>query len=204
MKILRWFHKQKLEMKIMLAILLSIGLVAGIYLLKYLFAIIFPILILLWLSTDGKIPNVWKTESVIYRPEAMHEVFSFVVRKLRIFSNNKLYLKSWNEVRENRAGTAKLFEVLCITDSEDINREYLKELSDYYLREYGEQNGYNLSPSPFVLSTHSVSLLEKEVNYIVLRYIFATDYATAQEFYCDITPQKLEKKIVKEVEDEDF
>ena len=114
------YFKKRTELEKFLLIFVSLALfIAFIYALPAILNLLFKMVVLLLIALPI---TVWfglrtKPEEVYYDTSKLYLCFKQIVSRLDSDSKNRYLLQSWKEVRESKKKTARLIELVCMTDS---------------------------------------------------------------------------------------
>lgn len=200
------YLKKRTELEKFLLILVSLALlISFVYALPTLLDISFKVFILILV-----IISAWryynKPERVYYDTSKMLLCFNQLVRRLDSDSKNRYLLHSWKVVRANKKETAKVIEVVCVTDSniKDFNANEVEVQISIYLSEFLENHGLT-STNAESFSCQSVAVAEyNNVNYLFLRFLLAVNENEASYFKKELDVYKAEQETIEQVEDSDF
>lgn len=200
------YLKKRTELEKFLLILVSLALlISFVYALPTLLDISFKVFILILV-----IISAWryynKPERVYYDTSKMLLCFNQLVRRLDSDSKNRYLLHSWKVVRANKKETAKVIEVVCVTDSniKDFNANEVEVQISIYLSEFLENHGLT-STNAESFSCQSVAVAEyNNVNYLFLRFLLAVNENEASSFKKELDVYKAEQETIEQVEDSDF
>jgi len=200
------YFKKRTELEKVLLILVTLALfVAFIYALPTLLDISFKVFILILV-----IISAWryynKLEEVYYDNSKLSLCFKQIVSRLSSDSKNRYLLHSWKVVRANKKETAKVIEVVCVTDSnvKDFNSNEVEAQISIYLSEFLENHGMT-STNAESFSCQSVAVAEyNNVNYLFIRFLIAVNENEASSFKEELDVYKAEQKTIEQVEDSDF
>ena len=203
------YFKKCTELEKFLLILVSLALfVAFIYALPTLLDISFKVFTLILVMIFGIC--FWryynKPEGVYYDTSKMSLCFSQLVRRLDSDSKNRYLLQNWQAVRANKKETAKVIEVVCVTDSnvKDFNSNEVEAQISIYLSEFLENHGMT-STNAESFSCQSVAVAEyNNVNYLFIRFLIAVNENEASSFKEDLDVYKAKQEKIVQVEDSDF
>ena len=203
------YFKKRTELEKFLLILVSLALfIAFIYALPTLLDILFKVFALILLIISGI--YAWryynKPENVYYDDSKMSLCFKQIVSRLASDSKNRYLLHSWKVVRANKKETAKVIEVVCVTDSniKDFNANEVEVQISIYLSEFLETHGMT-STNAEIFSCQSVAVAEyNNVNYLFIRFLLAVNENEASSFKKDLDVYKAKQEKIVQVEDSDF
>ena len=203
------YFKKRTELEKFLLILVSLALfIAFIYALPGILDLLFKMLALLLVA----LPIVaWfglsaKTEEVYYDTSKLSLCFKQIVSRLDSDSKNRYLLQSWQAVRASKKNTAKIIEVVCVTDSnvKDFNSNEVEAQISIYLSEFLENHGLT-STNAESFSCQSVAVAEyNNVNYLFIRFLLAIDENEASSFLKELDVYKAKQETIEQVEDSDF
>lgn len=203
------YFKKRTELEKFLLILVSLALfIAFIYALPGILDLLFKMLALLLVA----LPIVaWfglsaKTEEVYYDTSKLSLCFKQIVSRLDSDSKNRYLLQSWQAVRASKKNTAKIIEVVCVTDSnvKDFNSNEVEAQISIYLSEFLENHGLT-STNAESFSCQSVAVAEyNNVNYLFIRFLLAVNENEASSFKKDLDVYKAKQEKIVQVEDSDF
>lgn len=200
------YFKKRTELEKVLLILVTLALfVAFIYALPTLLDISFKVFILILV-----IISAWryynKLEEVYYDNSKLSLCFKQIVSRLASDSKNRYLLHSWKVVRANKKETAKVIEVVCVTDSniKDFNANEVEVQISIYLSEFLETHGMT-STNAESFSCQSVAVDEyNNVNYLFIRFLLAVNENEASSFKKELDVYKAQEETIEQVEDSDF
>ena len=200
------YFKKRTELEKVLLILVTLALfVAFIYALPTLLDISFKVFILILV-----IISAWryynKLEEVYYDNSKLSLCFKQIVSRLASDSKNRYLLHSWKVVRANKKETAKVIEVVCVTDSniKDFNANEVEVQISIYLSEFLETHGMT-STNAEIFSCQSVAVAEyNNVNYLFIRFLLAVNENEASSFKKELDVYKAQEETIEQVEDSDF
>ncbi len=200
------YFKKRTELEKVLLILVTLALfVAFIYALPTLLDISFKVFILILV-----IISAWryynKLEEVYYDNSKLSLCFKQIVSRLASDSKNRYLLHSWKVVRANKKETAKVIEVVCVTDSniKDFNANEVEVQISIYLSEFLETHGMT-STNAESFSCQSVAVDEyNNVNYLFIRFLLAVNENEASSFKKELDVYKAQGETIEQVEDSDF
>lgn len=200
------YFKKRTELEKVLLILVTLALfVAFIYALPTLLDISFKVFILILV-----IISAWryynKLEEVYYDNSKLSLCFKQIVSRLASDSKNRYLLHSWKVVRANKKETAKVIEVVCVTDSniKDFNANEVEVQISIYLLEFLETHGMT-STNAESFSCQSVAVDEyNNVNYLFIRFLLAVNENEASSFKKELDVYKAQGETIEQVEDSDF
>lgn len=200
------YFKKRTELEKVLLILVTLALfVAFIYALPTLLDISFKVFILILV-----IISAWryynKLEEVYYDNSKLSLCFKQIVSRLASDSKNRYLLHSWKVVRANKKETAKVIEVVCVTDSniKDFNSNEVEVQISIYLSEFLETHGMT-STNAESFSCQSVAVDEyNNVNYLFIRFLLAVNENEASSFKKELDVYKAQEETIEQVEDSDF
>lgn len=200
------YFKKRTELEKVLLILVTLALfVAFIYALPTLLDISFKVFILILV-----IISAWryynKLEEVYYDNSKLSLCFKQIVSRLASDSKNRYLLHSWKVVRANKKETAKVIEVVCVTDSniKDFNANEVEAQINIYLLEFLENHAMT-STNAESFSCQSVAVAEyNNVNYLFIRFLLAVNGNEASSFKKELDVYKAKQEKIVQVEDSDF
>ena len=203
------YFKKRTELEKVLLILVSLALfVAFIYALPAILDLLFKMVVLLLIALPFA---VWfglntKPEEVYYDNSKLSLCFKQIVSRLDSDSKNRYLLQSWKVVRANKKKTARLIELVCVTDSniEDFNANEAEVQISIYLSEFLERHGMT-STNAEIFSCKSVAVAEYDnVNYLFIRFLLAVNENEASSFKKELDVYKAKQETIEKVEDSDF
>lgn len=203
------YFKKRTELEKFLLILVSLALfISFIYALPTLLDISFKVftLILVIISLIYAWRYYNKPEKVYYDTDKMLLCFKQIVSRLDSDSKNRYLLHSWKVVRANKKETAKVIELVCMTDSniKDFNANEVEVQISIYLLEFLENHGM-ASTNAESFSCQSVAVAEyNNVNYLFIRFLLAVNENEASSFKKELDVYKAEEETIEQVEDSDF
>lgn len=200
------YFKKRTELEKVLLILVTLALfVAFIYALPTLLDISFKVFILILV-----IISAWryynKLEEVYYDNSKLSLCFKQIVSRLASDSKNRYLLHSWKVVRANKKETAKVIEVVCVTDSniKDFNANEVEAQINIYLLEFLENHAMT-STNAESFSCQSIAVAEyNNVNYLFIRFLLAVNGNEASSFKKELDVYKAKQEKIVQVEDSDF
>ncbi|WP_247939719.1 hypothetical protein [Streptococcus mitis] len=203
------YFKKRTELEKFLLILVSLALfIAFIYALPTLLDISFKVFILILVIISGI--SAWryynKLEEVYYDTSKLSLCFKQIVSRLDSDSKNRYLLQSWKAVRASKKKTAKIIEVVCVTDSnvKDFNANQIETQISIYLLEFLESHGMT-STNAKSFSCQSVSVaVYNNVNYLFIRFLLAVNENEASSFKKELDVYKAKQETIEQVEDSDF
>lgn len=203
------YFKKRTELEKFLLIFVSLALfIAFIYALPTLLDISFKVFILILVIMSGI--SAWryynKLEEVYYDTSKLSLCFKQIISRLDSDSKNRYLLQSWQAVRESKKKTARLIELVCVTDSniEDFNANEAKVQISIYLSRFLENHGMT-STNAESFSCQSVAVAEyNNVNYLFIRFLIAVNENEASSFKKELDVYKAEQETIEQVEDSDF
>lgn len=203
------YFKKRTELEKVLLILVSLALfIAFIYALPTLLDILFKVFTLILVMIFGLC--FWryynKLEEVYYDNSKLSLCFKQIVSRLDSDSKNRYLLHSWKVVRANKKETAKVIEVVCVTDSniKDFNANEVEVQISIYLSEFLETHGMT-STNAESFSCQSVAVDEyNNVNYLFIRFLLAVNENEASSFKKELDVYKAQEETIEQVEDSDF
>jgi len=145
-------------------------------------------------------------EEVYYDNSKLSLCFKQIVSRLDSDSKNRYLLQSWKVVRANKKKTARLIELVCVTDSniEDFNANEAEVQISIYLSGFLENHGMT-STNAESFSCQSVAVAEyNNVNYLFIRFLIAVNENEASSFKKELDVYKAEQETIEKVEDSDF
>lgn len=203
------YFKKRTELEKFLLILVSLALlISFIYALPAILDLLFKMVVLLLIALPFA---VWvglstKSEEVYYDTSKLSLCFKQIVSRLDADSKNRYLFQSWQAVRASKKKTARLIEVVCVTDSnvKDFNSNEVEAQINIYLSEFLENHGMT-STNAESFSCQSVAVAEyNNVNYLFIRFLIAVNENEASSFKEELDVYKAEQKTIKQVEDSDF
>lgn len=203
------YFKKRTELEKVLLILVSLALfIAFIYALPTLLDILFKVFTLILVMIFGIC--FWryynKPEEVYYDNSKLSLCFKQIVSRLDSDSKNRYLLQSWKAVRESKKKTARLIELVCMTDSniKDFNTNEVEAQISIYLLEFLENHGIT-STNAESFSCQSVAVAEhNNVNYLFIRFLLAVNGNEASSFKKELDVYKAKQEKIVQVEDSDF
>lgn len=203
------YFKKRTELEKLLLILVSLALFIGfIFALPTILDISFKVftLILVIISVIYALRYYNKPEKVYYDTDKMLLCFKQIVSRLDSDSKNRYLLHSWKVVRANKKETAKVIEVVCVTDSniKDFNANEVEIQISIYLSEFFETHGMTSTNAESFLC-QSVAVDEyNNVNYLFIRFLLAVNENEASSFKKELDVYKAKQETIAQVEDSDF
>lgn len=203
------YFKKRTELEKFLLILVSLALFIGfIYALPTLLDISFKVftLILVIISSISAWRYYNKLEEVYYDTSKLSLCFKQIVSRLDSDSKNRYLLQSWKAVRASKKKTARLIELVCMTDSniKDFNTNEVEAQISIYLSAFLENHGMT-STNAESFSCQSVAVAEyNNVNYLFIRFLLAVNESEASSFKKELDVYKAEQETIEQVEDSDF
>lgn len=203
------YFKKRTELEKVLLILVTLALfVAFIYALPAILDLLFKMVVLLLIALPFA---VWfglntKPEEVYYDNSKLYLCFKQIVSRLDSDSKNRYLLHSWKVVRANKKETAKVIEVVCVTDSnvKDFNSNEVEAQINIYLSGFLENHG-TTSTNAEIFSCKSVAVGEYDnVNYLFIRFLLAVNENEASSFKKELDVYKAKQETIEKVEDSDF
>ena len=203
------YFKKRTELEKFLLIIVSLALFIGfIYALPAILNLLFKMVVLLLIALPI---TVWfglrtKPEEVYYDTSKLSLCFKQIVSRLDSDSKNRYLLQSWQAVRESKKKTARLIELVCVTDSniEDFNANEAEVQISIYLSGFLENHGMT-STNAESFSCQSVAVAEyNNVNYLFIRFLIAVNENEASSFKKELDVYKAEQETIEQVEDSDF
>ena len=203
------YFKKRTELEKFLLIIVSLALFIGfIYALPTLLDISFKVFTLILVIISGI--SAWryynKLEEVYYDTSKLSLCFKQIVSRLDSDSKNRYLFHSWQAVRESKKKTARLIELVCMTDSniKDFNANEVEVQISIYLSEFLENHGMT-STNAEIFSCQSVAVDEyNNVNYLFIRFLLAVNENEASSFKKELDVYKAEEETIEQVEDSDF
>lgn len=200
------YFKKRTELEKVLLILVTLALfVAFIYALPTLLDISFKVFILILV-----IISAWryynKLEEVYYDNSKLSLCFKQIVSRLDSDSKNRYLFQKWQAVRASKKKTAKIIEVVCVTDSnvKDFNSNEVEAQINIYLSEFLENHAMT-STNAESFSCQSVAVAEyNNVNYLFIRFLLAVNGDEASSFKKELDVYKAKQEKIVQVEDSDF
>lgn len=203
------YLKKRTELEKFLLIIVSLALFIGfIYALPAILNLLFKMVVLLLIALPI---TVWfglrtKPEEVYYDTSKLYLCFKQIVSRLDSDSKNRYLLQSWKAVRESKKKTARLIELVCMTDSniKDFNTNEVEAQISIYLSAFLENHGMT-STNAESFSCQSVAVAEyNNVNYLFIRFLLAIDENEASSFLKELDVYKSKQETIEQVEDSDF
>lgn len=203
------YFKKRTELEKFLLIFVSLALfIAFIYALPAILNLLFKMVVLLLIALPI---TVWfglrtKPEEVYYDTSKLYLCFKQIVSRLDSDSKNRYLLQSCKEVRESKKKTARLIELVCMTDSniKDFNTNEVEAQISIYLSAFLENHGMT-STNAESFSCQSVAVAEyNNVNYLFIRFLLAIDENEASSFLKELDVYKVKQETIEQVEDSDF
>lgn len=203
------YFKKRTELEKFLLIIVSLALFIGfIYALPAILNLLFKMVVLLLIALPI---TVWfglrtKPEEVYYDTSKLSLCFKQIVSRLDSDSKNRYLFHSWQAVRESKKKTARLIELVCMTDSniKDFNANEVEVQISIYLLEFLENHGM-ASTNAESFSCQSVAVAEyNNVNYLFIRFLLAVNENEASSFKKELDVYKAEEETIEQVEDSDF
>ena len=203
------YFKKRTELEKVLLILVSLALfIAFIYALPTLLDILFKVFTLILVMIFGLC--FWRyynnPEEVYYDNSKLSLCFKQIVSRLDSDSKNRYLLQSWKAVRESKKKTAKVIELVCMTDSniKDFNDNQIEAQINIYLSEFLENHAMT-STNAESFSCQSVAVAEyNNVNYLFIRFLLAVNGNEASSFKKELDVYKAKQEKIVQVEDSDF
>ena len=203
------YFKKRTELEKFLLIIVSLALFIGfIYALPAILNLLFKMVVLLLIALPFA---VWfglrtKPEEVYYDTSKLYLCFKQIVSRLDSDSKNRYIFQSWQEVRASKKKTAKIIEVVCVTDSnvKDFNSNEVEAQISIYLSEFLENHAMT-STNAESFSCQSVTVAEyNNVNYLFIRFFLAINENEASSFKKELDVYKAKQETIEQVEDSDF
>ena len=203
------YFKKRTELEKFLLIIVSLALFIGfIYALPAILNLLFKMVVLLLIALPI---TVWfglrtKPEGVYYDTSKLYLCFKQIVSRLDSDSKNRYIFQSWQEVRASKKKTAKIIEVVCVTDSnvKDFNSNEVEAQISIYLSEFLENHAMT-STNAESFSCQSVAVVEyNNVNYLFIRFFLAINENEASSFKKELDVYKAKQETIEQVEDSDF
>lgn len=203
------YFKKRTELEKFLLIIVSLALFIGfIYALPAILNLLFKMVVLLLIALPI---TVWfglrtKPEEVYYDTSKLSLCFKQIVSRLNSDSKNRYLFQSWQEVRASKKKTAKIIEVVCVTDSnvKDFNSNEVEAQINIYLLEFLENHGLT-STNAESFSCQSVAVAEyNNVNYLFIRFLLAVNKKEAISFEKELDVYTAKQEKIVQVEDSDF
>ena len=203
------YFKKRTDLEKFLLIIVSLALFIGfIYALPAILNLLFKMVVLLLIALPIA---VWfglstKLEEVYYDTSKLYLCFKQIVSRLDSDSKNRYLFQSWQEVRASKKKTAKIIEVVCVTDSnvKDFNSNEVEAQISIYLLEFLENHAMT-STNAKSFSCQSVAVVEyNNVNYLFIRFLLAINENEASSFKKELDVYKAEQETIEQVEDSDF
>lgn len=203
------YFKKRTELEKFLLIIVSSALFIGfIYALPAILNLLFKMVVLLLIALPI---TVWfglrtKPEEVYYDTSKLYLCFKQIVSRLDSDSKNRYIFQSWQEVRASKKKTAKIIEVVCVTDSnvKDFNSNEVEAQISIYLSEFLENHAMT-STNAESFSCQSVAVVEyNNVNYLFIRFLLAINENEASSFKKELDVYKAKQETIEQVEDSDF
>ena len=203
------YFKKRTELEKFLLIIVSLALFIGfIYALPTLLDISFKVFTLILVVISGI--SAWryynKLEEVYYDTSKLSLCFKQIVSRLDSDSKNRYLFHSWQVVRASKKKTARVIELVCMTDSniKDFNANEVEVQISIYLSEFLENHGMT-STNAEIFSCQSVAVDEyNNVNYLFIRFLLAVNENEASSFKKELDVYKAEEETIEQVEDSDF
>ena len=203
------YFKKRTELEKFLLIIVSLALFIGfIYALPAILNLLFKMVVLLLIALPI---TVWfglstKPDRVYYDTSKLYLCFKQIVSRLDSDSKNRYIFQSWQEVRASKKKTAKIIEVVCVTDSnvKDFNSNEVEAQISIYLLEFLESHAMT-STNAESFSCQSVAVVEyNNVNYLFIRFFLAINENEASSFKKELDVYKAKQETIEQVEDSDF
>ena len=203
------YFKKRTELEKFLLIIVSLALFIGfIYALPAILNLLFKMVVLLLIALPI---TVWfglrtKPEEVYYDTSKLYLCFKQIVSRLDSDSKNRYIFQSWQEVRASKKKTAKIIEVVCVTDSnvKDFNSNEVEAQISIYLSEFLENHAMT-STNAESFSCQSVAVVEyNNVNYLFIRFFLAINENEASSFKKELDVYNAKQETIEQVEDSDF
>jgi hypothetical protein len=203
------YFKKRTELEKILLILVLLALfIVFIYALPTLLDLSFKVftLILVIISSISAWRYYNKLEGVYYDTSKLSLCFKQIVSRLDSDSKNRYLFHSWQVVRASKKKTAKVIELVCMTDSniKDFNANQIEAQISIYLSEFLESHGMT-STNAEIFSCKSVAVAEYDnVNYLFIRFLLAVNENEASSFKKELDVYKAKQETIEKVEDSDF
>ena len=203
------YFKKRTELEKFLLILVSLALlISFIYALPAILDLLFKMVVLLLIALPFA---VWvglntKPEEVYYDDSKLSLCFKQIVSRLDSDSKNRYLFQKWQAVRASKKKTAKIIEVVCVTDSnvKDFNSNEVEAQINIYLSEFLENHAMTLTNAES-FSCQSVAVAEyNNVNYLFIRFLLAVNENEASSFKKELDVYKAQGETIEQVEDSDF
>ena len=203
------YFKKRTELEKILLILVLLALfIVFIYALPTLLDLSFKVftLILVIISSISAWRYYNKLEEVYYDTSKLSLCFKQIVSRLDSDSKNRDLFHNWQVVRASKKKTAKVIELVCMTDSniKDFNANQIEAQISIYLSEFLESHGMT-STNAEIFSCKSVAVVEYDnVNYLFIRFLLAVNENEASSFKKELDVYKAKQETIEKVEDSDF
>ena len=203
------YFKKRTELEKFLLILVSLTLlISFIYALPAILDLLFKMVILLLIALPFAVwfGLITKREEVYYDTSKLSLCFKQIVSRLDSDSKNRYLFQRWQVVRESKKKTAKIIEVVCVTDSnvKDFNSNEVEAQISIYLLEFLENHAMT-STNAESFSCQSVAVVEyNNVNYLFIRFLLAVNENEASSFKKELDVYKAKQETIEKVEDSDF
>lgn len=203
------YFKKRTELEKFLLILVSLALlISFIYALPAILDLLFKMVILLLIALPFAVwfGLITKREEVYYDTSKLSLCFKQIVSRLDSDSKNRYLFQRWQAVRESKKKTAKIIEVVCVTDSnvKDFNSNEVEAQISIYLLEFLENHAMT-STNAESFSCQSVAVVEyNNVNYLFIRFLLAVNENEASSFKKELDVYKAKQETIEKVEDSDF
>lgn len=203
------YFKKRTELEKFLLILVSLALlISFIYALPAILVLLFKMVVLLLIALPFA---VWfglstKPEEVYYDTSKLSLCFKQIVSRLDSDSKNRYLFQSWQEARASKKKTAKIIELVCMTDSnvKDFNANEVEAQINIYLSEFVENHAMT-STNAKIFSYQSVVVAEyNNVNYLFIRFLLAVNKKEAISFEKELDVYTTKQEKLVQVEDSDF
>ena len=203
------YFKKRTELEKFLLILVSLALlISFIYALPAILDLLFKMVVLLLIALPFA---VWvglntKPEEVYYDDSKLSLCFKQIVSRLDSDSKNRYLFQRWQAVRASKKKTAKIIEVVCVTDSnvKDFNSNEVEAQINIYLSEFLENHAMT-STNAESFSCQSVAVAEyNNVNYLFIRFLLAVNGNEASSCKKELDVYKAKQEKIVQVEDSDF
>lgn len=203
------YFKKRTELEKFLLILVSLALlISFIYALPAILDLLLKMVVLLLIALPFA---VWvglntKREEVYYDNSKLSLCFKQIVSRLDSDSKNRYLFQKWQAVRASKKKTAKIIEVVCVTDSnvKDFNSNEVEAQINIYLSEFLENHAMT-STNAESFSCQSVAVAEyNNVNYLFIRFLLAVNGNEASSFKKELDVYKAKQEKIVQVEDSDF
>ena len=203
------YFKKRTELEKFLLILVLLALlISFMYALPTILDLLFKMVVLLLIALPFA---VWvglntKREEVYYDNSKLSLCFKQIVSRLDSDSKNRYLFQKWQAVRASKKKTAKIIEVVCVTDSnvKDFNSNEVEAQINIYLSEFLENHAMT-STNAESFSCQSVAVAEyNNVNYLFIRFLLAINKKEAISFEKELDVYTAKQEKIVQVEDSDF